>query len=518
MTTKTKTTRKTARQDRNAQAQENAMRNRTALMACRVGMACAACLVLASCNFAPHYQQPDLPVASTFESADIATPGGDRLASEITWEVFFRDPTLKQLIATALERNRDLAASVARIDQAQALYRVQRSAQFPQLSAGADATRTKTPLNVVEPEDANTNTSIHFNQYSVQVAVTSFELDFWGRVANMSESARRNYLATVEATQAFRLSLISNVAATYYAILSGNEGIALAQHTLATRQYAREVAKERLDAGATSLVDFQQASILVTQAETQLAELQRTTGQQRNQLAILIGGPLLVDIRARHEMGDADQFSELDAGLPSSLLTLRPDVRAAEQSLRAADADIGAARADYFPRISLTGNFGYVSPELSDLFVPGKQAWLISGFVTLPIFDAGRRRAQVSFSEARQTELVANYQKTVQVAFREVSDALIARQRLKEQIAAQERAVAAEERLAEAAELRYQNGISIYLEVVDAKRSLFAAQQQLIQLRAAALQNGASLYVALGGGQDAPRPDQAGAAKGAANQ
>jgi multidrug efflux system outer membrane protein len=337
----------------------------------------------------------------------------------------------------------------------------------------------------------------------VQVAVTTFELDFWGRVANLSESARRNYLATVEANEAFRLSLISNVAATYYAILSGNEGIDLAQHTLETRQYALEVARLRLEAGATSLVDYEQARILVTQAQTQLAELQRTTGQQRDQLAVLIGGPLpdSADMTQRHVLADADQFGTLDAGLPSSLLTLRPDIRAAEQSLRAAAADIGAARADYFPRISLTGNFGYVSPELSDLFVPGKQAWLISGFVTLPIFDAGRRSAQVRLSEARQTELVANYQKTVQVAFREVSDALIARQRLQEQIAAQERAVASEARLAEAAELRYQNGISIYLEVVDAKRSLFAAQQQLIQLRAAALQNGASLYVALGGGQ-----------------
>jgi outer membrane protein, multidrug efflux system len=476
-----------------------------------------ACVVLAACNFAPHYQQPDLPVAGTYESPDIATPGGDRLASEVTWEVFFRDPALRQLIAMALEHNRDLAASVARIEQARALYRVQRSAQFPQVVAGADATRAKTPLASIEPELGDTNASVLFSQYNVQVAVTSFELDFWGRVANMSESARRNYLASVEATQAFRLSLISNVAATYYAILSGNEGIELAQHTLATRRYAQQVAKERLDAGATSLVDYQQASILVTQAQTQLAELQRTTGQQRDQLAVLTGGPLPADIPGRREMGDADQFAELDAGLPSALLELRPDIRAAEQSLRAANADIGAARADFFPRISLTSSFGYVSPELSDMFVPGKQAWFVTGLVTLPIFDAGRRSAQLGFSEARRTELVANYQKAVQVAFREVSDALIARQRLKEQIAAQEDAVAAEQRLSEAAELRYQNGISIYLEVVDAKRSLFAAQQQLIQLRATALQNGASLYIALGGGQDTAKTQGVGQANSEAS-
>ncbi|SMG56296.1 efflux transporter outer membrane subunit [Paraburkholderia susongensis] len=466
------------------------------------------CCSLAACNFAPKYQQPDLPIADHFDMTESANPTTARLASEIDWQTFFADPQLKLLIETALQHNRDLAASMARIEQARAFYRIQNAARLPQVNVNAGATRTKAPLGSIDPEFDNTDTSIKFNQYNVQAAVTSFELDFWGRVRNMSEAARRRYLASVEAQRAFRLSLIGNVAANYYAIRSGEEGIELSQRTLATRRYALDVAKLRLDAGVTSMVDYEQAAVLVTQAKTQLAELQRTTAQQRNLLEVLVGGPLSDTLPHASPIADTAQFGDLDPGLPSALLVNRPDIQQAEQQLRAADADIGAARADFFPRIALTGNFGYVSPELGNLFVPGMQAWSVGALVGMPIFDAGQRQAQLSQARARRDELVADYQRTVQNAFREVSDALIGRQRYKEQIAAQEQAVEAQQQLAETAELRYQNGISIYLEVVDARRSLFAAEQQLIQLRATALQNGVSLYVALGGGPDAPHDMQ----------
>jgi multidrug efflux system outer membrane protein len=456
-----------------------------------------ACGMLAACNFAPPYRQPDLPIADHFDTFRSTSLEETHLAKEVDWETFFADPQLKLLISTALQRNRDLVASTARIEQARAFYRIQNAARLPQVDVNGSATRTKAPLGTFDPEFDNTDVSVQFNQYNVQAAVASFELDFWGRVRNLSESARRQYLATVEAQRAFRLSLIGNVAATYYAIRSGEEGIELAERTVASRQYALEVAKLRLDAGVTSSVDYEQAAILVTQAQTQLAELQRTTAQQRNQLTVLIGGPL------ENELPDASSIA-LDPGLPSALLVNRPDILQAEQQLRSADADIGAARADFFPRISLTGSFGYVSSELSDFFVPGKQAWSMGAVVGMPIFDAGRRSAQLAQARARHDELVANYQRTVQTAFREVSDALVGRQRYTEQIAAQEHAVEAQRLLAETAQLRYDNGISIYLEVVDARRSLFAAEQQLIQLRATALQNGVSLYVALGGGPDTP--------------
>ncbi|WP_353190796.1 efflux transporter outer membrane subunit [Pandoraea pnomenusa] len=455
----------------------------------------SASFMLASCNFAPTYERPSTTLQDTFAVTDFAPMSEARAAQEVTWQVFFRDPALHQLISRALERNQDFAAAVARIDQAKALYRIQRSAQLPTVAVGVDATRARIP---------NTPTGVASvaNQFGAQVAVTAFELDFWGRVANLSESARRNYLATAYGARAFRISLIASVASTYYAILAGDEGVALSMHTAQTREYAREIARLRLQAGATSLVDYEQADILATQAETQLAELRRTTAQLRNQLAVLVGGPLSPELAQTQGIGNTEQFGPLDPGLPSAMLDRRPDIQAAEEALQAANADIGAARANFFPRISLTTTFGYVSTELSNLFTHGGQAWLLAGGASLPLWDWGARQAQLGFSEARRDELTANYRKAIQVAFQEVSDALIARQRLREQINAQERAVSAEARLAETAELRYQNGISIYLEVVDAQRSLFTAQQQLILLRAAELQNGATLYAALGGGQN----------------
>ncbi|MDM0104981.1 efflux transporter outer membrane subunit [Variovorax sp. J22R24] len=461
----------------------------------------AACCALAACNHAPTYRQPDVPVAEVFGAAD---PGGSRLATEIGWQSFFGDPQLRFLIAEALANNRDLVASVARIEQARAQYRIQESARLPQVNANAGASRTQAPLSTIDPELANTSASVIFNQYNVQAAMASYELDFWGRVSNLSEAARRRYLATLEGERAFRLSLIGNVAASYYSIRAGEEGIDLARDTVAARRYALEIAKLRLDAGVTSTVDYDQAAILVTQAQTQLAELQRTTEQRRSQLLVLVGKPLEGPLPPARAIEDPGQFGELDAGLPSALLVNRPDVLQAEQQLRAANADIGAARAAFFPRIALTGNLGFASAELGDLFKSSNQAWSVGGLVSLPIFDGGQRQAQLGVAQARRDELIALYQRTVQTAFSEVSEALIGRRRYQEQIAAQEAAVLAQRRLAEVAELRYENGISIYLEVVDARRNLFSAEQQLIQLRATALQNGVSLYVALGGGFAGP--------------
>jgi multidrug efflux system outer membrane protein len=445
-------------------------------------------LLLGGCNLAPPYEQPAAPIPTTYSESSGAA---GQEATEVDWRVFFGDPQLKAYIEAALENNRDLAAATARIAQARAQYRIQQAERFPQVDASISANRVRTPT----PGGQVTTES-----YAAQIAVTAYELDFWGRLANLSEAARREYLATVEAQRAFRLSLIRNVASVYYAIRSGEEGADLAARTLESRRESLEIAKLRLDAGVTSTVDYEQAAVLVTQAETQLAELQRTTDQDRNLLMVLVGGPVAAPLPSGRDSADAGQFDALKPGLPSSLLVNRPDVLAAEQQLRAANANIGAARANFFPFIALTGAAGYVSPELGSLFRRGAGTWSYAGAAALPLFDFGRRRAVVALNQARRDELVANYQRTVQEAFREVSDGLVARQRLEEQIHAQERAVAAQRDLADSAELRYQSGVSIYLEVLDAERSLFAAEQQLITLRAAALQNGAALYTALGGG------------------
>ncbi|MCX8475346.1 MAG: efflux transporter outer membrane subunit [Sphingomonas sp.] len=450
---------------------------------------------LAGCNLAPPYERPTPPVPPAFD----AQPGGT-LATEIAWQNFFGDPRLRFYIAAALANNRDLAASTARIAQARAQFRIQNAARLPQIDASASAGRSRSATR----DAAGNPISVTSDQFGAQVAVSAFELDFWGRVANLSEAARRQYLATGEARRAFRLSLISNVAATYYAIRSGSEGVALADRTLATRRETLEIARLRLDAGVTSTIDYDQANALVTQAEIQRAELVRVTEQLSNQLLVLIGGPAEAAPPPGRPIADAGQFEALDPGLPSALLANRPDILQAEHQLRAANANIGAARAALFPSISLTGSGGVASTALSSLFDSPSRVWSFGLGGLLSIFDWGRRRAQVDLSRAQRDELVALYQRTVQNAFREVADGLVGRQRLAEQIVAQEQAVRVQGRLAETSKLRYDNGVSPYLEVLDAQRGLFAAEQALLQLRAAALQNGVSLYAALGGGNEPP--------------
>ncbi|WP_428970556.1 efflux transporter outer membrane subunit [Sphingomonas sp. Xoc002] len=458
---------------------------------------------LAGCNLAPQYRQPIAPVSATYPEA----ASGTRTAAEIGWREFFADEQLKAYIAAALVNNRDLAQAVARVAQARAQYRIQDAQRLPALDATVGAARTRVPLNslgfgnaIPGAGDAQNPTSITYNQFSLGARVSSFELDFWGRVRNLAEAQRRQYLATVEAERAFRLSLVGQVAATYLQIRAAEEQIALAEQTVTSRREGLGIAKRRMDAGVTSSVDYDQAAALLTQAETQLAELRRTVAQSQNLLTVLVGGPITAPLPVGRRLGDQNQFAAIEPGLPAALLVNRPDVLQAEQQLLAANANIGAARAAFLPSISLTGLAGFVSPALSSLIDGNSTQYQVQGAALLPIFDWGRRNAQLRLSRAQADELTAAYQRTVQGAFREVADALVARRRYAEQIEAQTRAVDAQRRLARTARLRYTNGIAIYLEVLDAERNLFSAEQQLLTLRSAALQNDVTLYVALGGG------------------
>ena len=280
------------------------------------------------------------------------------------------------------------------------------------------------------------------------------------------------------------------------------ERIALAERTLAARREGLEIARLRLEAGVTSSADYDQAVSLMTDAQTQLAELRRTEAVAVNLLTVLVGGP--IDVAALPPplpLAQQQMFDRLDVGLPSDLLVNRPDIIQAEAQLRAANADIGAARAAYFPRISLTGATGYASRELNDLVGADRQAWNYGAGIVLPLLDWGARRGQLDTARAQRDIAAASYQRTVQGAFQDVADALAGRRYIADQIIAQERAVEAQQRLAETAHLRYANGIAIYLEVLDAERNLFSAQQSLLQLRGANLRNQVSLYIALGGGQ-----------------
>jgi multidrug efflux system outer membrane protein len=421
----------------------------------------------------------------------------------LAWREFFLDPRLQVLIGTALEKNRDLAQSYARIDQARAQYRIQGAQRLPAADLGGAATKSRQPLaglpgggSAISGGNAGTG-AIEVEQYSADVGISAFELDLWGRVRNLAEGERQRYLGTVEGARAFRLSLIAQVASTYFDIRAGEERTKLARQSLEGRREGVRIARMRLDAGVTSTVDYDQSVLLQTQAETELADIQRTTEVASNLLDVLIGGPLATPLPSPGMAGSP--IREIEPGLPSELLTNRPDILEAEHNMRAANADVGAARAAFFPSISLTGSFGFVSNALGGLFDKDNRTWSYGGNVGLPIFDWGRRSSQVKLDKARLEELTAAYQRAVQGAFEEVSNSLVSRRRYIEQLEAQARTVETQRRLARTARHRYDNGIAIYLEVLDAERNLFSASQQLIQLRTVQLQNSVSLYIALGG-------------------
>ncbi len=471
-----------------------------------------AATALAGCNFAPKYVQPAAPVAPAFPET-AATPAA-RSAVEIGWREFFQDPRLQAYLAAALANNRDLAQAVARVAQARAQYRIQNAERLPQVEAVAGATRVRSPSSSFNFPGGNTGTgtgtgtgaaapaadAVTFNQFNVGVQVASFELDLWGRVANLTEAARREYLASAEAADAFRVSLVGQVAATYLQIRAGEEQIALAERTVTGRRAGLQIARKRMDAGVTSSVDYDQAALLVTQAENELAELRRTVGQAQNLLTVLVGGPIAEPLPPARPLSDPGIYAKVEPGLPSDLLTNRPDIRQAEQRLRAANANIGAVKGALFPQISLTGLLGFISPTLGGLFSGDNFQYSTGLNATQGILTWGRSTGGLRLSQAQRDELVAAYQKATQQGFREVADALVARQRYAEQIAVAQRGVAAQQRLTRVARLRYDNGLSIYLEVLDAERNLFAAEQQLLALRSAQLQSEVSLYVALGGG------------------
>jgi len=453
-----------------------------------------AASALAGCvNMAPPHERPALPTAPDYPQAFAGDVTLGQRATDVAWQDFFADPQLEVLIAQAIERNRDLAVAVAQIEEARGLYRIQDADRLPTVGASADAARTRGPSLT----GAGTDTT---SRYSVGVGVTSFELDFWGRVTNLSEAARSQYLATEQAERAFRLALVRDVASTYFASRGAEEQIALAEATVTSRKEGLRIAKRRLDAGVTSALDYRQSETLLTQAETQLASLKLGKAQADNFLAVLTGGPVAGPLPAPLPLVAQAQSPVLTAGLPSDLLVARPDILAAEERLRAARANVGAARAAFFPSISLTGNLGFASGSLDNLFSNDGFGWSFGPTISLPIFDFGRNKGNLTVAEARENIAVATYERTVQGAFREVADALAGRRFLAEQVEAQERGTLAQRRIADLARKRYREGVSTYLEVLDAERNLFAAEQALVEIRRAQVDNLVTLYVALGGG------------------
>ena len=457
----------------------------------------AATLVLTGCaSMAPPFETPALPVPAHY-----ATPGTDTGTPAATtgWRDYFTDPRLQALIAQALENNRDLRTTALRVQEARAAYGIQRADMLPTLGAQAGMDRSRVPA------DLNlTRQPLLGSQYQAGVGLASWEIDFWGRVRSLNDAALQHYLASDAARRAVTLGLIAQVAQSELALRELEERLLLAHQAIASRKESLRIFQRRVDVGSASRLNLTQVQTLLSQAEALGAQLEQARAQQANALALLVGapvGPTPATVRL-----DTLQMPPLRVGLPSDLLAQRPDIMAAEHQLRAAQAQIGAARAAFFPRVALTGSLGTASAELGGLFDSGSQAWTFSPTISVPLFNGGRLRNNLNLTEVRRDIAVANYEKTVQGAFRDVSDALVARQLLARQLAIAQDARAAQSERARLSQLRYDHGAAAFLEVLDAQRDLLVADQQVVQLRRALLSSQVSLYAALGGGALAEPP------------
>jgi len=411
------------------------------------------------------------------------------------WQNYFTDPTLQGLIRSALEHNRDLRVARLGIEQARAQLGIRRADQLPTVNAALTGARTPASSGSIN------------SAYSAGLAITAYELDFFGRVASLKEQALAQYLATQEAAQAAHISLTATVAQGWLALLADEALLSTARQTLAARQDSLKLVELKARNGAASDLDLRSAQTLQESARVALAQLQRQRALDENALALLLGQPLPAQAQAQLNAAGLDglthqTFAALPAGLPSDLLAQRPDIRQAEQALIAANANIGAARAAFFPRISLTTGVGSASNDLTALFKDGSWGWTLSPQLLLPIFDAGRNQSALDAAQTARDIAVAQYEKAIQSAFREVADALATRQTLTQQSQATQALLAAESERARLVQLRLDNGAASQLDTLDAQRSLFTAQQALIQTQLAALQNQIALYKALGGSAD----------------
>jgi outer membrane protein, multidrug efflux system len=450
-------------------------------------LATAAALLAGCASMAPPYERAAAPVAAAFPDTAAAGAPAAQPAAEIEWQRFFIDPRLKRLIEIALLNNRDLRIAVLNIERVRAQYQVQRAEQFPALNLGA--------TGLYQPNaDGNGNRSY----YTAGLNVTGYELDLFGRVRSLTDAALLQYLASEEARKAVHISLVAEVANAYLTLLADDLQLDVTRKTLDTRLQSLQLIQARLDNGASSDYELSQAQSLVEGARAALAQLTRQRARDRNALELLLGQPLPSALPPGLPLESQGLLAEVPAGLPSQLLERRPDVRQAEALLQAANADIGAAKAAFFPRITLTGSVGFASEDLGGLF--SDRSWQFAPRLTLPIFDAGANQANLDASRASRDIALAAYERSIQTAFREVADALAGRATLGEQLRAQQAQARAEQERFRLADLRFQTGASSFLDVLEAQRALFQSQQLVVVVQAAQQQNLVALYKSLGGG------------------
>ncbi|HWX02258.1 efflux transporter outer membrane subunit [Collimonas sp.] len=455
---------------------------------------------IAGCSLQPVYTRPTLPVAGAFPAGQAyrdpaAKPGSTNLsAAAIGWRNFLPDPRLQRLVELALQNNRDLRVAMLNVEKVQAQYRIQRASLFPQISGNAGLSDSRTPASIASSHNPTVS-----HDYSTGLSA-SWEIDFFGRLRSLSDAALEQYLASAYARQAAEILLVSQVADQYLATLADDEQLALTQGTLQTAQASYKIVKLQFDTGTASELDLRLAQTTVEQAQVNYSAQLRLRAQAENALMLLVGQPLPRDLPPAFKLDAQPILVDIPAGLPSDLLQRRPDILQAEASLRSENADIGAARAAFFPRIALTGNLGSASATLGGLFAAGSAAWSFVPALTLPIFSAGANQANLDVARIQKDIGVAQYEKTVQTAFREVADGLAARGTYDDQLAAQQRYTAAQQRRFELANMLYTNGSNSYLDVLTAQTDLYAAQQALITARLNRLTSLVDLYRALGGG------------------
>ena len=473
--------------------------------------AAAIALVLGGCSLQPLYQRPDAPVARAYPSgpayaAGAADTRAGPAAADIGWRDVLTDPRLQRLVEIALANNRDLRVAALTVAQVRAQYRIQRAALWPQVSGVAGASSSRTPASLSSTGKARVQ---HDDTVGLSAA---WELDFFGRLQSLNDAALQQYLASAEARKAFEILLVSQVADQYLAVVGIEEMLAVTGRTLQNAEASYQLTRAQLEAGVGTELALRQAQSVVEQASANQSAQVRARAQAENALVLLLGQPMPADLPAPVTLGRQTVLADIPAGLPSDLLTRRPDVMQAEAQLRSANANIGAARAAFFPSISLTGSLGTESAALGGLFGAGSLAWSFLPSITLPIFEAGKLRANLDVATLQKDINIAQYEKAIQTAFSEVADGLAARGTYNDQVASIERLVDAQQQSLDLSQALFKNGVASYLAVLTAQNGLYDAQLTLAATRQARLTNLVDLYRALGGGWIAQTGDAARAA------
>jgi len=474
------------------------MRNSTLAQPAMRLCALTLALLLGACtSMAPRYERPQAPVAAAWPaaSAPLAADSKAVPADDIAWRDFFSDPKLQQLVALSLANNRDLRVAALNVERARNQYRIQRADLFPAISGAGGATIQRNGPNATGTGRSNIS-----RLYDANVGTSSYELDFFGRVRSLTDKSMETFLSYGEAQRSTQISLVAEVASAYLTLAADQQRLKLAQDTLDSQGKSVDLTRRSYELGVSSALDLSQAQTGVDSARADIATYTTQVAQDENALALLLGTPLPAELKPDATFAALSPFADLPAGVPSDVLQRRPDVLEAERNLRAANANIGAARAALFPSVTLTADAGVASTALSTLFKAGSGAWAFIPNIAVPIFNSGALRSQVKVAEVDRDIAVANYEKSIQTAFREVADALAQRRTVDDQVAARQSLVESNEKSYRLSIARYRTGVDSYLVALDSQRSLYSAQQNLITAQLARRTNLVTLYKVLGGG------------------